>query len=43
MHAFFGGTLWFLTLLQRDDTREVIHSATKALEIAALDSFTQNG
>jgi hypothetical protein len=37
MHAIFRGAywLWFWSLLQRDDTREIIRSASKTLEVVA--------
>ncbi|RCV10732.1 hypothetical protein SETIT_2G132300v2, partial [Setaria italica] len=44
-HAVFRGAYWlrFWSLLQREESRETICSASKALEIVALDIFAKNG
>jgi hypothetical protein len=45
MQVIFRGAYWlrFWSLLQHEDTREIICSASKALEIVALDIFAKNG
>jgi hypothetical protein len=45
MQVIFRGAYWlrFWSLLQHKDTREIICSARKALEIVTLDIFAKNG
>jgi hypothetical protein len=45
MHAIFRGAYWlrFWSLQQCEDTREIIRSASKAVEVVALDIFAKNG
>jgi hypothetical protein len=44
MHAIFKGAYWlrFWSLLQCEDTRGIICSVSKALEVVALDIFAKN-
>jgi hypothetical protein len=45
IQAIFTGSYWLRlwSLLQSEDTREIIRSASKALEVVALDIFARNG
>lgn len=45
MQAVFRGAYWlqFWSLLQREGAKETVRSASKALEIVALDIFAKNG
>jgi hypothetical protein len=46
MQGTFRETYWpavILGVVQHEDTREIIHLESRALEVVALDMFAKNG